>query len=185
MNVRRTTATLALTGVLALAPAAAAMADTYPADEPNMTVSAGTEVTPGQGFTTTISAPNGTPVTLTISSDSSGVTGGDIEIAGTASLTKTAGEQGVDNAAVFTVTMHAPGTFNLVATDAAGNVLASQTMTVAGDAVGGGDEADAGTISALPVTGGEVVLYTIGAGLLIAAGTAVVVTARRRRNATG
>lgn len=164
-------------GIVISAPAVAAA---YPADEYDVATS---DTTPAVGdpFTVTVAGPAGNPeITLTISSPS--VPDSAIEIAGTRSLTKaTAG----DGSATFTVTLNADATYSLVATDADGTVLSSQTITAveegaAGGGAAAGGEADGSAV--LPRTGAEATAYLAGAGLLVAGGVGAVVYANRRRN---
>jgi LPXTG-motif cell wall-anchored protein len=174
MKLRIASAVLAA-GIVVAAPAAAFA---YPADEYDVATS---DTTPavGEPFTVTIDGPEENPeITLTISSPT--VADGDIEIAGTQSLTKATA---ADGSATFTVTLWEEATYTLVATDAEGNVIATQTITAVEEGAAGGAGAAGGGVAALPQTGSETTAYIAGAGLLVAGGAAAVVYANRRRNA--
>jgi LPXTG-motif cell wall-anchored protein len=167
MNLRRITSVALIGGFLAAAPTVAAAE--YAADEYDVAV---TDTTPevGEPFTVTVEGPEGNPeITLTISSPA--VPDGAIEIAGTQSLTKAT----VDGEATFTVTLEEEATYTLVATDADGTVLSTQTITAI-EAAGG----DGGAM--LPQTGSDATAYIAGAVLLVAGGVAAVVVTNRRRH---
>lgn len=117
-------------GVVAAAPgdpASPAVTDGYENIPNGMTVSGGTSVVAGQAVTVTVAAPSGTPVTLTITWNSDAPASA-VQIAGAQALTKVAS----GGKAVFSVTFGAPGSYTLTATDPAGNVLGSSTVSVAG-----------------------------------------------------
>jgi LPXTG-motif cell wall-anchored protein len=175
MNLRRITSVALVGGFLAAAPAVAVA---YEADEYDVAV---TDTTPEEGepFTVFVEGPDGNPeITLTVSSPA--VPDSAIEIAGEQSLTKAT----VDGDATFTVTLHEEAGYTLVATDADGTVLATQTITVLDDAAAapGDPGADAGGGAMLPATGSDVTLYVAGAVLLVAGGVAAVVYTNRRRH---
>jgi LPXTG-motif cell wall-anchored protein len=175
MNLRRITSVVLVGGFLAAAPVVAAAE--YAADEYDVAV---TDTTPEEGepFTVVVEGPVGNPeITLTISSPA--VPDSAIEIAGEQSLTKAT----VDGDATFTVTLNEEAGYTLVATDADGTVLATQTITVLDDAAAapGDPGADAGGGAMLPATGSDVTLYVAGAALLVAGGVAALVYTNRRR----
>lgn len=183
MKLRRVAPAIALAGALVVAPASAAMADDYPADTtPQFTTSLrGTVAEKGESFTLTIPAQDGDEVTLTITNPN--VPSSAIQIAGTASKTKTAvGNDGV----TFTVTLAQPGNFALTG-KVNGEVVMTKQLTVQAPAgAGAGDDQGiyAATGGRLDVTGSEAVLFGAGAVLLAGIGTAVVVGSRRKRSAT-
>ncbi len=171
--IRRALASLFAAALLVLVPSTAFG---YADDDFEIGVST-TNPAPGETFTVTITAPTGTDVTLTITSDD--VSDDAIQIAGTKALTKTA----VDGQAVFGVTLSEEGSFTLVATDAEGNVIDTATVVV-GDgadddagAPGGTDEDAAGP--SLPETGATATPLVIGGAILLLVGGAALFIARR------
>ena len=143
------------------------------------------------GFTSTVSDPSpavgqpnsvvisgadaNSPVTLTITSDPATLSNDSIQIAGTKSLTKTANASGV---ATFSVTLNASGNFAVVATNAAGAVIS--TLTLSAHAAG----AAAGTGGAvLSSTGFDGMPLAVGGGVLVLVGAGAVLVARRRQSA--
>jgi LPXTG-motif cell wall-anchored protein len=175
MRIRIASAVIAA-GIIVTAPTAAFA---YEADEYEVATG---DTTPavGEPFTVTVTGPDENPeITLTISSPT--VPDGAIEIAGTQALTKAT----VDGTVTFTVTLHEAATYTLVATDADGTVLSTQTITAVEEGAAGGSGADAvgGGAAALPRTGSETTAYVAGAGLLVAGGAGALVYANRRRNA--
>lgn len=103
----------------------------------------------------------------------------DIQIAGTKALTKTA----VDGAAVFTVTLTEEAIYQIVATDADGNVIESFQIPVgdggATPAPGAGDDTDGASGPALPETGATATPLIIGGVVLLLVGAAALFLARR------
>ncbi len=128
---------------------------------------------PGEGFQVSIDgATVGEDYTLTITSSPASLPDDVIQIAGTASLTRTATSPTVS----WTVTLQSAGTFALAVTNAAGELVADSTVvvTAAGeDDVTGGD--------GLAVTGFDGVQLAIGAGVLLVLGAGAVVVSRRRQ----
>ncbi|MEE6289271.1 LPXTG cell wall anchor domain-containing protein [Georgenia sp. MJ173] len=171
--IRRALAGMLAAALLVFAPSAAFG---YAEDDLNISVST-TNPAPGESFTVAVAAPTGTDVTLTISAD--GVSDDAIQIAGTKSLTKIA----VDNQAVFTVTLTEEATFQLVATDADGNVLDSTSIVVGDGGQAGPGAGDDGDDSAagpsLPETGATATPLLIGAVLLLLVGATALVFNRR------
>ncbi|WP_413452516.1 LPXTG cell wall anchor domain-containing protein [Georgenia phoenicis] len=172
--IRRAFAGLLAAALLVFAPTAAFG---YAEDDFDATIST-TNPAPGEPFAVTVVAPTGTDVTLTVSSDA--VSDDDIQIAGAKSLTKTA----VDGQAVFSVTLSQEAVFQIVATDADGNVIESFQVVV-GDggtaatpvpAPGAGGGA-AGP--SLPETGATATPLIIGGVVLLLVGGAALFLARR------
>ncbi|WP_193311396.1 LPXTG cell wall anchor domain-containing protein [Georgenia satyanarayanai] len=181
--IRRAFAGLLAAALLVLAPTAAFA--TYGEDDFDAVIST-TNPAPGEAFTVTVQAPSGTDVTLTISSDA--VEDDDIEIAGTKSLTKTS----VDGAAVFSVTLHAEAVYQIVATDADGNVIETFQVVVGdggvtpapGDggataAPGAGEGTGGAAGPSLPETGATATPLIIGGVVLLLVGGAALFLARR------
>lgn len=149
---------------------------------------------PGETFEVAVDAGADSPeATLTVSSDDPAVDDGDIEIAGTQSMTK-ATTAGV---AEFAVTLYVEGTYSLVGTDASGQVVGESTVVVGDGAAGEGDAggdagagaSDGGGTSAgvLPDTGSDTAttLLSLGGGLLLLGGAAVLLLSRRRSSQAG
>lgn len=132
----------------------------------------------GRAFTLmTRGAAPGAILTLTITSDPASVGNDAIEIAGTRTTTKTA-EADADGTVTWTVVLSAAGTYFLAVTDAAGNLLGDETVTVAGAAAGGA----AGAVTpGLSDTGFDGAGLAVGAVVLIVAGAVAVFFARRRQ----
>lgn len=171
--IRRTVLVAAAAVALILAPTAA-MA--YDAPGFTSTVSDSTPAL-GQPVTVVISgADANAPVTLTITSNPASLSNDTIQIAGTKSLTKTANASGVVS---FTVTLTGVGSFLLTATNAAGAVISTQTLTVAAAGAASGGVAGA----QLSRTGFEGMPLVVGGGVLVLLGAGAVVIARRRRSA--
>lgn len=153
--IRRIVLAVAAAVALTLVPAAA-----MAYEAPGFTFSV-SDATPATGipFTAVITgAEPGSVVTLTI-------TGGQV-------LTATANASGV---ATFTVTLNAAGVYTLTATNAAGEVLGTQTVTVAAAA--------AAAVPALSSTGFDGMPLAVGGGVLVLAGAGAVAVARRRKSA--
>lgn len=181
MKLTRIALSVATTGLLALGPAAAALAapgDGYRA--PGITVVV-TDLSPvvGETFFVIINGQPGEVIILTVSSPTA--SSGSITVAGSSAAKKTADASG---AARFSVTLTEPGTYTLVATDATtGAVLATQVLTVPAAtsvSTGGGTAVNTGTLA---FTGADAVPVAVGAAALVAAGGGVVLIARRRRRA--
>jgi len=167
--VRRALLTAAAAAALVALPAAA-MA--YDAPGYATTV---TDPTPaiGQAFTlTTDGQTAGETLTLTVTSDPASIGNDKIAVAGSRSLAKTADASG---AASWSITLSAAGTYTLAVTNAAGQLVGDETVTVAAAAVAG---------PALSETGFDGMPLAIGAGALVALGATAVVVARRRREVT-
>lgn len=144
------------------------------------------------GFTSSVSDPTpalGAPVTvvisgvkaheevtLTISSTPASISNDAIQIAGIKSRTKTASASGVVS---FTVTLTAAGSYALSATNAAGAVISTQTLTAGAAAAA----AAAFTGSQLSSTGFGGTGLAVGGGVLVLLGAGAVVVARRRKSA--
>jgi len=170
--IRRALAALFAAALLVLAPSAALG---YSEDDFDVTVST-TNPAPGEAFTVTVTAPSGTEVTLTVTSNDANVDDDDIQIAGTKALTKTA----VDGAAVFSVTLLEEGTYNMVSTDAEGNVLDTITVVV-GDGSGVPVTSGGGGATGLPETGATATPLIIGGVLLLLVGGAAIYFTRRMK----
>lgn len=167
--IRRALAGLFAAALLVLAPSAAFG---YAEDDFDIAVST-TNPAPGETFTVTVAAPSGTDVTLTVGAD--GVDEDEIQIAGTKSLTKTA----VDGQAVFSVTLTEEATYQIVATDADGNVLDSIQVVVGDGGAGAPGAGDDAAGPALPETGATATPLVIGGALLLLVGAAALFFARR------
>ncbi|TNC19709.1 LPXTG cell wall anchor domain-containing protein [Georgenia sp. 311] len=169
--IRRAIVAVFAAALLVLAPSAALG---YSEDDFDVTVST-TNPAPGEAFTVTVTAPSGTDVTLTVTSDDANVGDDDILIAGTKALTKTA----VDGQAVFSVTLLEEGAYDLVATDAEGNVLDTITVVV-GEGSGAPVTTDGGA-TGLPETGATATPLIIGGALLLLVGAAAIYFTRRMK----
>lgn len=136
----------------------------------------------GRAFTLmTRGAAPGAILTLTITSDPAGIGNDAVEIAGTKTMTKTA-EADADGTVTWTVTLSAAGTYFLAVTDAAGNLLGDETVTVAGAAAGTAAGTAAGAVTpGLSDTGFDGAGLAVGAVVLIVAGAVAVFFARRRQ----
>ncbi|WP_265522567.1 LPXTG cell wall anchor domain-containing protein [Oerskovia flava] len=173
---------------LILSPVAA---QAYEADDYTVGVSETTPVA-GETFTVTIDGPAGNPtIALTVSSDA--VPDSAITIAGSRTLVK---DTDANGDATFAVTLTQPATYTIVATDADGTVISTQTVQVlsssaaggSGDAgsgaAGSGDAAgSSGSGSWLPATGASTVPLAIGAGALVAGGGVLLLMLRKQRSA--
>jgi LPXTG-motif cell wall-anchored protein len=162
---------------LTLVPTAALAGEGYEGGDEALVVG---DTTPGVGEPFRVVVNTDTAeATLTVTSQDSSVPDSDIEIAGTQSMTKatTAG------AAEFTVTLHAAGRYDLVATDANGDQVGSAVVVV-GAAAGGdtGDDGDEGALGGLGDTGmGSGTTLMLGAGVLLLVGGGAVMLVSRRR----
>ena len=134
---------------------------------------------PGFNFTVSDSSPTvGTPFTATISgADANTVVTLTVECqnAGVKTLTDKASASGV---ATFSVTLTAAGTCTLTATNAAGAVLATQT--VLGVSANAPVPAAGG---ALPRTGFDVMGFVLWGGLFVLVGAGALIVVKRRRPA--
>lgn len=172
---RRLFASLAAAAALVVLPAAASQA--YVAPGVDFTVSDATPA-PGESFQVVFEgATVGEAYTLTITSNPASIPSSDIQIAGTASLTKTA----TSDTVAFTVTLRSAGSFRLAVTDASGALVADSTVvvrTAAGAAAG-----STGGGGALAVTGADPLALGLGAAGVIALGAGAVYVVRRRQAA--
>ena len=163
----RRTILSALAAAALVAVPVAAMA--YDAPGYNTTVNDPT-ITAGQSVTvSTTGATPGESYTLTVTTNPASISNDAITIAGTKALAKTAPASGTIS---WTVTLSAAGTYTMAITDAAGNLVGDEVITVA---------AAAGP--ALSDTGFEASGLVGGAAALVAAGTIAVFLARRRQQA--
>ncbi|MFW7413871.1 hypothetical protein [Demequina sp. SO4-18] len=177
MRVRALLAGAATAAVLALGTATGANA-TYPAPEDSLSCEDAV-VEPGAVFDCTISGPNGSDATLSVTTE-----GYDVSIAGTVSLTKTI----TNNTAVFTITLPADADGALaiaaaidgVPVDAAA-VAVSEDGSSGGDGATDGANAGAGTDDNLAATGFESTGLAIAAGGLLIGGAAVLAIGARRK----
>ena len=165
--IRRSIMITAAAVALILVPSAAMAAGEYEAPGYTFTVSDSTP-TVGTPFTATISgAEANTVVTLTVACPNVGVQ----------TLTDTASASGV---ASFSVTLTGAGTCTLTATNAAGAVVATQTVLgVSAEAASPVTGPATGT---LPRTGFDPTGLLVGGGLLVLAGAGGVLVARRRKS---
>ncbi|ACL40912.1 LPXTG-motif cell wall anchor domain protein [Pseudarthrobacter chlorophenolicus A6] len=189
---KKTLATLALAGSIALVGAAPSMATTYPALPPQAAVSDGS-VAPGETFTFTGQGfLAGETVTITVTL----VTGGATNAGGTAvsakipvfqapqTLTATADAQGKIS---VPLALNEAGTYSITATgNTSGVTVGPVTVTVAASLAntGGAPLANTGAGAGLANTGADsgLVLWTlVGAGALAAGATSVVVVRRRAK----
>ena len=164
--IRRIIMVAAAAAALILVPSAA-MAANYHAPGYTFTVSDSTP-TVGTPFTATVlGAAANTVVTLTVACPNVGVQ----------TLTDTASASGV---ASFSVTLTGAGTCTLTATNAAGAVVATQTVLgVSAEAASPVTGPATGT---LPRTGFDPTGLLVGGGLLVLAGAGGVLVARRRKS---
>lgn len=177
MKIRRTVATAVTAAVLALAPTAAFAYGA--ADYTNRGTASDTTPAVGQSFTITVEGPGNTPVNLTVTSNPASIPDSAISIAGTRTATKTTAANGV---ATFTVTLSQAGTYTAVVTDGvSGEVLSTQTFTVAAAAAGGAGAGTAAAAGQLSATGSNALPIALGAGALVAAGAGALVVANKRR----
>lgn len=170
---RRLLASVAAAALLVAVPVAA---QAYVAPGYALRVS---DSTPGVGvpFQAVFSgATAGEDYTLTITSDPASIPSGDIEIAGTSALTRTAAGDTV----TYTVTLRSPGTYRLEVTDASGALLADSSVVVRAAGTG----AAASTGGGLAVTGSDPLVLGLGAAAVIALGVGAVVAIRRRQAST-
>ncbi len=155
-------------------PAAAAQA--YVAPGVDLEVSDSTPAV-GESFQVVFEgATTGEAYTLTITSSPASVPSGDIEIAGTASATKTATSDSV----AFTVTLRSAASYRVAITDSTGALVADSTVVVG--APGGSASGSTGG-GALATTGSEPLVLGLGAAALLALGAGTVVMVRRKRHA--
>ena len=134
---------------------------------------------PGAPVTVVITGADGhAPVNLTITSNPASISNEAIQIAGTKSLTKAANKRGV---ATFTVTLTAAGTYKLVATNAAGAVMSTQTLTVGAAAAA---PLPAAT-RPLRFPGFDGMVFPVGGGVPVVLCAGVFFVARGRRSPHG
>ena len=165
--IRRTTMVAAAGLALILAPTAA-MA--YQAPGFSTTT---TDATPTIGEPITITstgAATGAALTLTVTSNPASISNDSIQIAGTKSSTKVATSAGV----TWSVTLSAAGTYTAAVTNAQGQLVGDQVLTVVAAA------APAAAAPALSATGFGGTELAFGAGALVLAGAGAVLIARRR-----
>lgn len=187
---KRTLAVLALTGSLAMLSGGAAMATTYPAPPPGVTVSDGT-VAPGEEFT--FSGTGFTPgedVVVTVTDEGSGGGGGavgtrsiSLKIVMPAEVATFAAVADAEGKFDLPIELSEEGVYTITATGETSGRTQSTVVTVAAaevsttvtdnDTEAGGDLADTGADSNLLLWGG------IGAVALIAGATSVVIVRRR------
>ncbi len=157
-------------------PAAAASAYVAPGVE--FTVTDSTPA-PGESFQVIFEgATVGEDYTLTITSNPASIPSSDIQIAGTAALTKTA----TSDTVTYTVTLRSAGTYRLAVTDASGALVADSTVTVRAAAAAAGAGSTGGS-GALAVTGADPLALGLGAAGVIALGAGAVYVVRRRQAA--
>jgi hypothetical protein len=148
------------------------------------------------GFSSTVSDPTpaaGTPLVLTVDGDSdiankevlltvtsnpASIPSSAIQIAGTASKTKTANAEGYVD---FSVTLNQPGTYSAVAT-VDGTPVSTFDLPVA--AAGSAAAKAASKDGALAATGFDGAGLAAGAGALVVAGAGAVLIAKRRQTAS-
>lgn len=134
----------------------------------------------GQTFDVTFSgAVVGEAYTLTITSTPASIPSGDIEIAGTAALTRTAASSIVS----FDVTLRSPGSYYLALTDSSGALVADATVVVSGTS------ASRTTASAsggwLAATGVDASTLALGGAAIVLLGAGALVLSRRRTTRDG
>lgn len=165
---RRLLASFAAAAALVVMPVAVAQA--YVAPGYDLEVSDSTPA-PGQSFQALFEgATAGEAYTLTITSDPASIPNSDIEIAGTASLTRTA----TSDVVPYTVTLRSAGNYRLAVTDVSGALLADSTVVVAAPS------APAPSGGGLAATGADPLMLGLGAAAVIALGAGTVVVVRRR-----
>ena len=168
--IRRTTMVAAAALALVLAPSAA-MA--YQAPGYSTTTS---DSTPAINEAVTITSKGfaaGAACTLTITSNPATISNDAIQIAGTKSSSKTATAAGC----TWTVKLGAAGTYTAAVTNAQGQLVGDQVLTVAAA------PATAAPTRALSATGFDGTELAVGAGALVLAGAGAVLVARRRHAA--
>ena len=169
--IRRTTMVAAAALALVLAPSAA-MA--YQAPGYSTTTS---DSTPAINEAVTITSTGfaaGAACTLTITSNPATISNDAIQIAGTKSSSKTATAAGC----TWTVKLGAAGTYTAAVTNAQGQLVGDQVLTVAA-----APAATAAPTRALSATGFDGTELAVGAGALVLAGAGAVLVARRRHAA--
>jgi len=169
---------LALAAAAALVVMPAAVAQAYVAPGVDLEVSDSTPA-PGESFQVVFEgATIGEAYTLTITSDPASVPSSDIQIAGTASSTKTA----TSDAVAYTVTLRSAATYRLAITDSTGALLADSTVVVAAPpaaaaAASGSTRGGGG----LATTGADPLALGLGAAGIVALGASALYVVRRRR----
>lgn len=177
MNIRRITATVALTGAMVLAAgpvagAAVAPAATYPSAQGSLSCSS-TSVAPSASFTCDVTAPAGSAVTLTVTFPNA-----DVTIAGTTSLAKTV----PSGATSVRFNLTAPRALGVAAISASAPGVTfgnSTNVTVAAFAA---EPPTAGGTGGLAFTGADNMGLVFAAGALLLAGAGAVTVAGRRRS---
>lgn len=154
-------------------PAAASQA--YVAPGVDLEVSDSTPA-PGESFQVVFEgATIGEAYTLTITSNPASIPSSDIQIAGTASLTKTA----TSDVVAFTVTLRSAASYRLAITDSTGALVADSTVVVA---AAGATAAPSSGSGALATTGSDPLVLGAGAAVLLALGAGAVVLVRRKQH---
>lgn len=176
---KKTATSLALAGFLVLGGAAAATADQYPVEEPDVTVSDPTP-TVGQPITITVEVPDGvTEVNFAIDDAPAGSTLTSMVFAELATVDLSVDKAVVDNSASAVFTPAGPGTFTVLVT---GDGMEPISLTLVVTAAEPGDPDDDG---GLAPTGGEIPAGVIWAGVgAIGLGGAVVAAAAIRRRSS-
>jgi hypothetical protein len=143
----------------------------YPASGFKFTVSNPTPA-PGGPFTVNMTGGRAnTAIILTVTSKVTSLSSDGIDIAGTKAFSVM---RDASSAAAWTVTLTEAGAYTLVATNTAGTVRDTRTVTVGA--------APAATVGSLSRTGFDPTGLLVGGGLLLLAGTGAVVVAKRRKS---
>lgn len=202
---KKSIAALALAGTIALTGAVPAMAARYPAPPANAAVSDGV-VGPGETFTFSgrgFLANERLIIRVTLgarpASTGASIAGGPSRsVPSKISLVRTAQEfsttADANGAFAFPLSINEPGVYTLTATGVTSGRVASQTITVVGNARAGAAVPDSrgaglantgGNGAALANTGADssLVLWSLVGGGALVAGAASVVVVRRRANA--
>jgi hypothetical protein len=175
--IRRTALATAAAVAVVLAPTAA-MA--YESDEFTAVVS---DATPAAGTPVTVTVEGAANALVSLTVASATVPDSAIQIAGSRTLSKSTDASGV---ALFTVTLSQAGAYTATATDAAGNVIKVQDLSVVGAAGAASrtSERAAASQKALASTGFDGAGLAAGAGALVVAGAGAVLVAKRRQSAS-
>jgi len=168
---------LALAAAAALVVMPAAVAQAYVAPGVDLEVSDSTPA-PGESFQVVFEgATIGEAYTLTITSDPASVPSSDIQIAGTASSTKTA----TSDAVAYTVTLRSAATYRLAITDSTGALLADSTVVVAAPPAAAAASGSTRGGGGLATTGADPLALGLGAAGIVALGAGALYVVRRRR----